>query len=146
MTPFCHCCHRLQALASCHEKLKKAASGEESFKNHRLSCRAKQSDPRCGRPISNLCPCSGALRPRDRKSTRLNSSHGYISYAVFCLKKKIKIVITSALWQSSPHAGCISYSVSTNRASHCVTCSLSVTQCFRRILHIFPSSYYSRVM
>src|SRR2546422_4441889 len=26
--------------------------------------------------------------PKDRKSTRLNSSHGYISYAVFCLKKK----------------------------------------------------------
>src|SRR6266436_8625488 len=30
----------------------------------------------------------GALQ--DRKSTRLNSSHGYISYAVFCLKKKKK--------------------------------------------------------
>src|SRR2546429_6132347 len=28
------------------------------------------------------------LLRRDRKSTRLNSSHGYISYAVFCLKKK----------------------------------------------------------
>src|SRR2546422_7221927 len=28
--------------------------------------------------------------PPDRKSTRLNSSHGYISYAVFCLKKKKK--------------------------------------------------------
>src|SRR2546429_6922963 len=27
---------------------------------------------------------------RDRESTRLNSSHGYISYAVFCLKKKKK--------------------------------------------------------
>src|SRR2546429_7084445 len=27
-------------------------------------------------------------RERDRKSTRLNSSHGYISYAVFCLKKE----------------------------------------------------------
>src|SRR2546429_5220273 len=27
---------------------------------------------------------------RDRKSTRLNSSHGYISYAVFCLKKKLE--------------------------------------------------------
>src|SRR2546429_3445173 len=27
-------------------------------------------------------------RLKDRKSTRLNSSHGYISYAVFCLKKK----------------------------------------------------------
>src|SRR5256884_2936372 len=31
-----------------------------------------------------------APMPRDRKSTRLNSSHGYISYAVFCLKKKKK--------------------------------------------------------
>src|SRR2546422_2487056 len=31
----------------------------------------------------------------DRKSTRLNSSHGYISYAVFCLKKKIKLHNTS---------------------------------------------------
>src|SRR2546422_7269585 len=29
-----------------------------------------------------------AARVADRKSTRLNSSHGYISYAVFCLKKK----------------------------------------------------------
>src|SRR5687768_18159038 len=29
-------------------------------------------------------------RKQDRKSTRLNSSHGYISYAVFCLKKKKK--------------------------------------------------------
>src|SRR3989449_4375420 len=31
------------------------------------------------------------VRSLDRKSTRLNSSHGYISYAVFCLKKKKKI-------------------------------------------------------
>src|SRR2546422_1517956 len=30
----------------------------------------------------------GGGRQADRKSTRLNSSHGYISYAVFCLKKK----------------------------------------------------------
>src|SRR2546430_7524846 len=30
---------------------------------------------------------------RDRKSTRLNSSHSQISYAVFCLKKKIKILM-----------------------------------------------------
>src|SRR2546422_5538836 len=37
-------------------------------------------------------PAEGLLgdagEPADRKSTRLNSSHGYISYAVFCLKKK----------------------------------------------------------
>src|SRR2546422_7228110 len=32
---------------------------------------------------------------RDRKSTRLNSSHGYISYAVFCLKKKQFIIDTA---------------------------------------------------
>src|SRR3712207_7005229 len=34
----------------------------------------------------------GALRHGDRKSTRLNSSHANISYAVFCLKKKKKNV------------------------------------------------------
>src|SRR2546429_4926967 len=51
-------------------------------------------------PLSSLSVCAafGAARARllaawtygrlDRKSTRLNSSHGYISYAVFCLKKK----------------------------------------------------------
>src|SRR5687768_18592996 len=32
----------------------------------------------------------GPIGTGDRKSTRLNSSHGYISYAVFCLKKKKK--------------------------------------------------------
>src|SRR2546422_5535876 len=64
------------------------------------SCR-----PRTGRParrpevslqVVELLPellelafhCDDGLR--DRKSTRLNSSHGYISYAVFCLKKKKK--------------------------------------------------------
>src|SRR2546422_1760305 len=61
--------------------------------------------------IVDVVPCLGDLRVReqrsqrrqgrtrerrkvarrlDRKSTRLNSSHGYISYAVFCLKKKKK--------------------------------------------------------
>src|SRR2546429_4299723 len=35
-------------------------------------------------------PLACVLRGIDRKSTRLNSSHGYISYAVFCLKKKKK--------------------------------------------------------
>src|SRR2546422_2464457 len=33
----------------------------------------------------------------DRKSTRLNSSHGYISYAVFCLKKKKQVILLSRL-------------------------------------------------
>src|SRR5688572_33187721 len=42
------------------------------------------------------CPLRGPVLPRrrparDRKSTRLNSSHSQISYAVFCLKKKKKL-------------------------------------------------------
>src|SRR2546422_1145085 len=37
--------------------------------------------------------CHDEVQEEDRKSTRLNSSHGYISYAVFCLKKKKKKTI-----------------------------------------------------
>src|SRR5438034_4720278 len=54
--------------------------------------RSSRADPRRARPR----PDPGALPPRqrgaqeDRKSTRLNSSHTVISYAVFCLKKKKK--------------------------------------------------------
>src|SRR2546422_5194053 len=39
---------------------------------------------------ANLLLYTGFIMTGDRKSTRLNSSHGYISYAVFCLKKKKK--------------------------------------------------------
>src|SRR2546429_6668808 len=46
----------------------------------------------CGAEL--LKPASADCRIGiDRKSTRLNSSHGYISYAVFCLKKKNKTQI-----------------------------------------------------
>src|SRR5579875_4105349 len=47
--------------------------------------------PRPGRPRTEW-PQPGRPQPgcRDRKSTRLNSSHTVISYAVFCLKKKKK--------------------------------------------------------
>src|SRR2546422_7644228 len=55
--------------------------------------RRRAPSPRASRPRA----ASRAQRDRsarctrgDRKSTRLNSSHGYISYAVFCLKKKKK--------------------------------------------------------
>src|SRR2546422_7930804 len=43
----------------------------------------------CEKPLSRAAPAH-TESARDRKSTRLNSSHGYISYAVFCLKKKKK--------------------------------------------------------
>src|SRR2546429_1026740 len=42
-----------------------------------------------GAPAAAAAPARHGYRS-DRKSTRLNSSHGYISYAVFCLKKKKK--------------------------------------------------------
>src|SRR2546429_754805 len=43
------------------------------------------------------CRCGiAALAQPDRKSTRLNSSHGYISYAVFCLKKKNNSLVPPA--------------------------------------------------
>src|SRR2546427_3107135 len=60
--------------------------------------RASRSRSRSGRR-RYACPSSPRRRngaagacqhPRDRKSTRLNSSHSQISYAVFCLKKKKK--------------------------------------------------------
>src|SRR2546429_5757782 len=58
------------------------------------------SNTRSGSPLATLTigetshpPITRLSHPvwacRDRKSTRLNSSHAYISYAVFCLKKKI---------------------------------------------------------
>src|SRR5687768_17743555 len=44
--------------------------------------------PTSGRIILGGQDVTGVGQAADRKSTRLNSSHGYISYAVFCLKKK----------------------------------------------------------
>src|SRR3989449_8378340 len=51
----------------------------------------------CAQPKDTRQKCKGGhegchrtCNHEDRKSTRLNSSHGYISYAVFCLKKKKK--------------------------------------------------------
>src|SRR5207245_10362990 len=46
--------------------------------------------PTWKRSSTALMCCPLCSQDRDRKSTRLNSSHGSISYAVFCLKKKTK--------------------------------------------------------
>src|SRR2546422_2259860 len=48
-------------------------------------------------PMVKLDVLPVVLTLLDRKSTRLNSSHGYISYAVFCLKKKREIEYASAV-------------------------------------------------
>src|SRR2546427_4625515 len=49
--------------------------------------------------VSLVCPVCGTAvgGGQDRKSTRLNSSHSQISYAVFCLKKKKKTIDTTTL-------------------------------------------------
>src|SRR2546422_1728860 len=56
----------------------------------------------------SLGPPAGlrAEGPGDRKSTRLNSSHGYISYAVFCLKKKKKNQKRTAATRESAGSRC----------------------------------------
>src|SRR5206468_9243744 len=75
-------------------------------------------DGRTVRPV--VPPCLLQARP-DRKSTRLNSSHDQISYAVFCLKKKKKnktrnlhtlLYLTHAIERSlqSSDYQCVSYS------------------------------------
>src|SRR2546426_4618111 len=55
------------------------------FRSGRSSRRAGSGGGSATRPVA-CCPAGPGL---DRKSTRLNSSHLVISYAVFCLKKKI---------------------------------------------------------
>src|SRR2546422_3710707 len=52
-------------------------------------------------PHSALLMSVQAIAWRDRKSTRLNSSHGYISYAVFCLKKKKRRAPTASISKES---------------------------------------------
>src|SRR2546422_8297464 len=51
-------------------------------------CSADCISPTCGMAPTGAFSRRTLCWRRDRKSTRLNSSHGYISYAVFCLKKK----------------------------------------------------------
>src|SRR2546430_13457141 len=57
---------------------------------------------RLGR-ITGPFPVSRLPLPSDRKSTRLNSSHSQISYAVFCLKKK------NILYAYNPHQSLTNY-------------------------------------
>src|SRR2546430_3948644 len=62
------------------------------FRSSRLldSHAAEDVDTAVAEALARGAPHVGAVRHADRKSTRLNSSHSQISYAVFCLKKKKK--------------------------------------------------------
>src|SRR5438034_7366457 len=61
------------------------------------SCSGSEYFPRL---FPEWTPGYGRSRPRDRKSTRLNSSHTVISYAVFCLKKKRQTDTASPFFRS----------------------------------------------
>src|SRR2546429_3292416 len=83
----------------------------------------------CRMPLPTSARRKAAIARRDRKSTRLNSSHGYISYAVFCLKKKktihSRIPAARQLQPGARHTfvpstdlsrvSCMQYSLSTER-------------------------------
>src|SRR2546429_7317897 len=72
---------RLSARASASQALQPAIRSGAS--NPSAPCLGDRDRERRGSLVAPSGDCD-----RDRKSTRLNSSHGYISYAVFCLKKK----------------------------------------------------------
>src|SRR5256886_11972469 len=60
-------------------------------RNARRACRHSRASRAARESRADICRCPPATPRKDRKSTRLNSSHSQISYAVFCLKKKKKI-------------------------------------------------------
>src|SRR2546429_4262782 len=79
----------------------------------------------------------------DRKSTRLNSSHGYISYAVFCLKKKTNTQCLAPYYQLSRCRTASLIGVRSNRstsrfdvASHDNACLLTAARATRLVLVI----------
>src|SRR5689334_24131056 len=60
------------------------------FRSIERAARARRSAPAPRTTTQTQGAPNGGVPQRDRKSTRLNSSHSSISYAVFCLKKKNK--------------------------------------------------------
>src|SRR2546430_2528521 len=62
---------------------------------------------------ADLSGVTWRLAPKDRKSTRLNSSHSQISYAVFCLKKKKRLLPYSWLLHDRIRTSTYVYTVST---------------------------------
>src|SRR5256884_5031333 len=72
---------------------------------------AAEHTPAAQHLFENVAVADGRAS-QDRKSTRLNSSHGYISYAVFCLKKKKKQKNTLPLTYSCQRASHHQHSMS----------------------------------
>src|SRR3712207_7206432 len=84
------------------------SAGAES--DARLVVRPRREDAVAGdghagrKPSARSSSTGSATEQLDRKSTRLNSSHANISYAVFCLKKKKRLCRTSFVEHTSASA------------------------------------------
>src|SRR2546429_4195384 len=93
------CCHTRDFLrrsdsSSATTGIRPPAPGGTSAGDSPTSIAAFETQKESGKPqiagSLHQANTGGTWATIDRKSTRLNSSHGYISYAVFCLKKKKK--------------------------------------------------------
>src|SRR2546426_3977559 len=73
------------SLGDCESEDRGEGRGDRSRRGQRHGARA-------GSGAGSAAPASEGGAGRDRKSTRLNSSHLVISYAVFCLKKKMETI------------------------------------------------------
>src|SRR2546429_7012525 len=87
------CRNQRQATEEIRKLLRKGEGPNTLFKSH-IGVIMKAARFALHAFIGTLSLAPLSLSAQDRKSTRLNSSHGYISYAVFCLKKK-KITSTA---------------------------------------------------
>src|SRR2546422_5247857 len=81
-----------------------------------ISSSSRRSPSRVFHPCtrSDASGSDETLARADRKSTRLNSSHGYISYAVFCLKKKNSTIQKTRHDIAKPNQSKATTSVSTS--------------------------------
>src|SRR3712207_8312731 len=88
---------------SLHDALPIFTVSAESFRSQYLACDPDVVVLDLALPRSDGVELLRFLaeEKRDRKSTRLNSSHANISYAVFCLKKKKNILVKNLLMKSA---------------------------------------------
>src|SRR5258708_22397280 len=85
--------HCAADMAPVPESVSRSMRTSSALSRKRLQAADCRAAARCARVVNRM-GSTVLMRNGDRKSTRLNSSHQIISYAVFCLKKKRKRAIT----------------------------------------------------
>src|SRR5205085_7506172 len=80
--------HPVQELRRAPERARPRSPGEAGRTGEAGAGAAERGGRRAGPVAAGFSAYQPGHRVQDRKSTRLNSSHSQISYAVFCLKKK----------------------------------------------------------